>query len=101
MIVCSCNVLTKAQILAAMSAEPDLRRSPAQTYRCLGCAPQCGRCLVTIRKILDEARLDACQVGCAACPGHAHIQDDEEAPAPGKPTEIPASDVPAYAVAAE
>jgi bacterioferritin-associated ferredoxin len=105
-IVCSCNVLTKAQILAAMSAEPDLRRSPAQTYRCLGCAPQCGRCLVTIRKILDEARLDACQVGCAACPGHAHVHEDDEAPAPGKPVdvpvrEVPVREVPAYAVAAE
>lgn len=96
MIVCSCNVLTKAQVLEAMASEPEVRRSPAQTYRCLGCSPQCGRCLVTIRKILDDARLDACQVGCAVCPGHAHA--GQEAP---DALREPPLEIPAYAIAAE
>jgi bacterioferritin-associated ferredoxin len=73
MIVCSCNVLTKTQILEAIASQAGaLAKTPAQTYRCLGCAPDCGRCLVTVRAILNEARDAACQVGCATCPGHGH-----------------------------
>lgn len=72
MIVCSCNVLTKQQILDTLASEPaSAPRSPAQTYRCLGCSPDCGRCLVTVRAILVEARGSACGMGCATCPGHA------------------------------
>lgn len=80
MIVCSCNALTRQQILDAMATEPSHEpRSPAQTYRCLGCAPDCGRCLVTVRAILAEARGSACGVGCPSCPGqqHAHETADE------------------------
>lgn len=81
MIVCSCNVLTKQQILDAMaSEEAHAPRTPAQTYRCLGCAPDCGRCLVTVRAILAEARVSNCSAGCATCPGHAHSAP-AEAPA--------------------
>ena len=54
MIVCSCNVLTAAQILATLEDEHQTGpRSPAQAYRCLGCAPQCGRCLQTVRALLS------------------------------------------------
>lgn len=78
MIVCSCNALTKQQILDTIATEvPGSTRTPAQTYRCLGCAPDCGRCLVTVRAILNEARGSACQVGCATCPGHRHADDIE------------------------
>ena len=78
MIVCSCNVLTKQQFLDACAAEAThAPRTPAQTYRCLGCAPDCGRCLVTIRAILAEARLSACAVGCTTCPGqHEAVAGD-------------------------
>lgn len=77
MIVCSCNVLTKAQILQAIASESaQSPRTPAQTYRCLGCSPDCGRCLVTVQKILTEARLAACSVGCATCPGRADSTHD-------------------------
>lgn len=80
MIVCSCNALTKQQILDTLVTEPvGMQRSPAQAYRCLGCAPDCGRCLVTVRAILAEARVAACSVGCAGCPGHAAPQGHEEA----------------------
>lgn len=71
MIICSCNALTKQQILDAAASEPaHAPRSPAQTYRCLGCAPDCGRCLVTVRAILVEARGSACGMGCPTCPGN-------------------------------
>lgn len=90
MIVCSCNVLTKDQILDAFASEPPhAPRTPAQTYRCLGCRPDCGRCLVTVRAILAEARLSRCDVGCAICPGHQH--------AAPQPEEFPVH----YAIAAE
>ncbi|MBB4019342.1 bacterioferritin-associated ferredoxin [Chelatococcus caeni] len=70
MIVCSCNVLTDKQILETLQSEaPGAPRSPAQAYRCLGCSPECGRCLVTVRRLLQAARVDACDIGCPGCPG--------------------------------
>jgi bacterioferritin-associated ferredoxin len=64
MIVCSCNVLSDTQIRAAVAdATP---RSAAQVYGCLGCSPQCGRCVRTIRRLMDET-LGACPAGgCCA-----------------------------------
>lgn len=89
MIVCSCNAITKQQVLDAVATEQaHSPRTPAQTYRCLGCAPDCGRCLVTVRAILSEARVTGCTVGCPTCPSHA--------------AEIPLIEAPpAYAMAAE
>jgi bacterioferritin-associated ferredoxin len=68
-IVCSCNVLSDKQILATLKlgAAP---QAAGQVYRCLGCAPRCGRCLETVRAMLAQAHLDNCTVGCAACPAH-------------------------------
>jgi hypothetical protein len=51
LIICSCNVLSEAQILAILQTEGAARpRSAGQAYRCLGCAPrgsvanlECGR----------------------------------------------------------
>jgi bacterioferritin-associated ferredoxin len=64
MIVCSCNVLSDSQVRAAVAdATP---RSAAQVYGCLGCSPQCGRCLVTIRRIMSEA-LGAYPAGGGCC----------------------------------
>jgi bacterioferritin-associated ferredoxin len=69
MIVCHCNVLTKAAILAAIGDNPlSMPNSPVQVHKCMGCAPQCGRCLATVREILVEARITAVAVGCATCP---------------------------------
>lgn len=75
MIVCSCNVLSDKQILAALQlgARPE---AAGQIYRCLGCAPRCGRCLETVRALLAQAHLDNCQVGCAACPAADAQHDD-------------------------
>ncbi|WP_112663727.1 (2Fe-2S)-binding protein [Microvirga flavescens] len=55
MIVCSCNVLSDGDVKACLNPGPDCPRTPAQVYRCLGCSPQCGRCVRTIRALMDEA----------------------------------------------
>ena len=57
MIVCSCNVLSDEDVRSAVEAERTL--STSQVYGCLGCSPQCGRCVWTIRRLMDEA------LGCA------------------------------------
>lgn len=62
MIVCSCNVLSDSQIRAAVAdAAP---RSAVQVYGCLGCSPQCGRCVATIRRLMAET-LASPPSGCA------------------------------------
>lgn len=69
MIVCHCNVLTESQIITALSQNPlDLPNSPVQVYKCMGCKPNCGRCMPEVRRLLEEAKINACAVGCATCP---------------------------------
>ncbi|SED48001.1 bacterioferritin-associated ferredoxin [Rhizobiales bacterium GAS188] len=85
MIVCSCNVLTEAQILETLRLEGEARpRSAGQAYRCLGCAPRCGRCVETVRALLAKAHMENCHVGCAVCPagdtGHGHAPEEPELP---------------------
>jgi len=61
MIVCSCNVLSDKEILNRIGA--DARNSPSsvtKAFKCLGCAPRCGRCLITIKKLLSEAERVHC-----------------------------------------
>jgi len=68
MIVCSCNVLSDHEVRSAVSAAAP--RSAGQVYGCLGCSAQCGRCIRTIRKIMDEALTGAgCPASCA-CARH-------------------------------
>lgn len=59
MIVCSCNVLTKAGVIAAAEAmalaEPGRPVTAGRIFRALGTRPQCGTCLSLIRKIVAEA----------------------------------------------
>jgi bacterioferritin-associated ferredoxin len=84
LIICSCNVLSEAQILATLETEGVPRpRTAGQAYRCLGCAPRCGRCVQTVRALIAKAQLTNCQVGCTTCPaGHSHpAQVLEEEPA--------------------
>lgn len=76
MIVCSCNQLTDRQILESLTGDAgDRPRSPGQVYRCLGCKPDCGRCVRQIRQmfadITSELASNSCQIGCAVCPGDA------------------------------
>ncbi len=42
MIVCSCNVLRDADLRQAWTPQVE---SVEQLYACLGCKPQCGKCL--------------------------------------------------------
>jgi len=63
MIVCSCNVLSEADVRSAL-AQADLRpRSAGEVYGCLGCSPKCGRCAHTIQKLMNEG----CGGGAYAC----------------------------------
>ncbi len=78
MIICSCNVLSEAQILETLK----LGVTPGSVglaYRCLGCAPRCGRCLETVRALLQKAHLDNCRVGCPTCPEREHAHVDARA----------------------
>ena len=53
MIVCSCNVLTDSEIRAALASEA-CPRTPSAVYKCLGCSLNCGRCITTVRTVIDE-----------------------------------------------
>lgn len=59
MIVCSCNVLTKARILEAAEAlakaSPDRPVTAGRLFRALGARPQCGTCFVSVRRIVADA----------------------------------------------
>jgi len=61
MILCSCNVLTKARILAAaeMLAREDPYRpiTPGRLFRALGARPQCGTCFAPVRRVIADAGL--------------------------------------------
>jgi bacterioferritin-associated ferredoxin len=81
MIVCHCNVLTKADILATLAdGAVTLACSPVKVHRCLGCAPQCGRCLSTVRDILAEAAVTTVAAGCAICPAGGACAHNDDAP---------------------
>jgi bacterioferritin-associated ferredoxin len=90
MIVCSCNVLTDADIRASI-ATLDGPRRVCDVYASLGCAPRCGGCVGTICALISEAkgrdfgaeplnqggeakgRIDA-----RPCEGHRHSQSDPQ-----------------------
>lgn len=59
MIICSCNVITKARILAAAAALanelPDQPVTPGRIFRVLGARPQCGTCFAMVRRIVADA----------------------------------------------
>jgi bacterioferritin-associated ferredoxin len=67
MIICSCNVLTDHEVRSALAGSELPPRTAGQVYGCLGCSPQCGRCMRTIKRIMDEA-LGACPAACSGCP---------------------------------
>ena len=59
MIVCSCNVLTKARVIDAAErlarADPGRPVTAGRIFRALDTRPQCGTCLSLIRRIAAEA----------------------------------------------
>jgi bacterioferritin-associated ferredoxin len=77
MIVCSCRVLTDQDFTSTLETErPDCPRSAVDAYRCLGCGPECGRCLITVRRILADARAAA---RCHDCVEDCALRDMIEA----------------------
>ncbi|MDZ5450003.1 (2Fe-2S)-binding protein [Labrys sp. KNU-23] len=77
MIVCSCRVLTDEDFTSTLATEqPGCPRSAADAYRCLGCGPECGRCLITVRQILADARAAA---RCHDCTEDCALRDMVEA----------------------
>ena len=56
MILCSCNVLTKANIEAAaralVAADPNRPVTPGRVFLALGARPQCGSCIELVRATL-------------------------------------------------
>jgi bacterioferritin-associated ferredoxin len=52
MIICSCNVLSDHEVRTAMVAEVP-PRTPGELYRCLGCDARCGRCVRSIKRIMQ------------------------------------------------
>jgi bacterioferritin-associated ferredoxin len=91
MIVCSCNVLSDSDIRAACKARENAPRTAGQVYGCLGCSPQCGRCVRTIKRIMDEALGIDCQVGCEVCPHSGRIL---KVPEQGQPVPVLAAAAP-------
>jgi bacterioferritin-associated ferredoxin len=59
MIICSCNVLTKARIVAAaelLAREDPFRPvTPGRLFRALGARPQCGTCFSLVRRLVADA----------------------------------------------
>ncbi len=77
MIVCSCNIVTDSEIRAALAGEA-CPRTPFAVYERLGCHLDCGRCVATVRTIINEANTgsatggssrEACDIDAPAlCP---------------------------------
>ncbi len=77
MIVCSCNVIADSEIRAALNSGA-CPRTPSAVYKCLGCSLNCGRCIATVRTVINEANAgtatggasrEACEMDAAAlCP---------------------------------
>jgi bacterioferritin-associated ferredoxin len=57
MIVCSCNLLTEAEIREAV-CQPGGPCRVSDVYKSCGCAPVCGGCAGAIAKMLKEAGSD-------------------------------------------
>ncbi len=52
MIVCSCNAFSEIDVQTAVA---NAARRVSQVYTSIGCTPQCGRCVQTVKRIFVEA----------------------------------------------
>ena len=66
MIICSCNVLTDHDVRAVLG-HAEAPCNAGQVHGCLGCSLECGRCVRTIRRIMDDALGTAAEV-CSCDP---------------------------------
>ena len=71
MIVCSCNVVTDSEIRATL-ASGACPRTPFAVYECLGCRLNCGRCIATVRTIINEANAGTATGGSSREAGDVH-----------------------------
>ena len=55
MIVCSCNILSDQDIRAVAKDPSYVPPRVAEIYSRLGCNAECGRCVRTIKTIVEEA----------------------------------------------
>jgi bacterioferritin-associated ferredoxin len=71
MIVCSCNVFSDADVKIALASAP-ARPRMSGIYASLGCAARCGRCVQTIKSLIDDAaRCASCTETCGSRGHHA------------------------------
>jgi bacterioferritin-associated ferredoxin len=83
MIVCSCNIISDHDVRATVDQADDVLRHAKHVYECLGCSVECGRCVRSVKAIIDEA-LGPCAQGCEAGCRHeraepSEVPSDEEA----------------------
>ncbi|MGA7657612.1 MAG: (2Fe-2S)-binding protein [Methylocella sp.] len=78
MIVCSCNVLTDAKIRDIVTGGM-CPRTPGAVYKCLGCSPNCGRCIATLRMIISEALAETTSTG-TSCLTNRELDDESLCP---------------------
>src|SRR5215471_16292055 len=80
-IVCSCNVISDHQV-RSVTAEHAVRAT-SEVYRCLGCSAACGRCVRTIRNIMDEvhAGIEVQTENTIMLPASPSLCTDSETPA--------------------
>ncbi len=66
MIVCSCNVITMAEIrrvVGELRADQVPRViTPGVVYRHLGYRPQCGCCLGAVAEAIDQSLVGCCRI---------------------------------------
>jgi bacterioferritin-associated ferredoxin len=51
MYVCICNAFTEKQVIAALDGGAS---TAAGVYRHMGCTPQCGKCVPSLRTMVKE-----------------------------------------------
>ncbi len=60
MIICSCNVISSAEIKATVEelivSDPDVVLTPGMIYRAIGVRPKCGTCLVNVVELMHAHR---------------------------------------------
>jgi bacterioferritin-associated ferredoxin len=67
MIVCSCNVLSDAAVRRVLATAPRRPARVLDVHRRLGCHPQCGSCVPSIRALMKAVETAAAAADGDAC----------------------------------